>query len=70
MGLFGNGTCNLTCVLEKDMLYPRELISLQIYVDNSLCKRKIDKYTVRFVRRVQLLNGPQVVYLNDQIIHE
>lgn len=60
----------MTCVLEKDILYPRDSINLQVYLDNSKCKRKVEKYTVRFVKRVQFFEKNKIVFLNDEIFHE
>ena len=68
--VFGQGACIMTCVLEKDILYPRDSINLQVYLDNTKCKRKIEKYTIRFVKRVQFFEKNKVVFLNDEIFHE
>lgn len=68
--VFGQGACIMTCVLEKDILYPRDSINLQVYLDNSKCKRKVEKYTVRFVKRVQFFEKNKIVFLNDEIFHE
>ena len=54
MGILSYGNCALTSVLYKDVLFPKEPISLRSCVDNQKCKRNILKYTVRILRRIQV----------------
>ena len=72
MGVFNYGISTLTCVLQKDVLYPKEVLSLQAWIDNSKCKKIVQKYTARFLRRLQVfnINENKPVFFTDQILHE
>lgn len=67
MSLFSGGTCQLSCVFNKDVFYPRETMVLTVDVDNSKCNKKIDKYKIKLIRRTQVFNlkTAQPIYTND-----
>ena len=51
MGLMGSGTCEYTVKFEKDVLYPKDVIKLQVDINNEKCSKKIDKYKIKLLRR-------------------
>lgn len=51
MSLMGAGTCSYVCTFEKDILYPKDSISLTVEVDNSKSSKKIEKYKIKLLRR-------------------
>jgi hypothetical protein len=51
MGLMSAGTCKYVCKFEKDVLYPKETINLDIEIDNTKCSKKIEKYKIKLLRR-------------------
>ena len=52
MGIFNYGTSSVTCVLQKDVLYPKEILSLQAWIDNSQCNKPVKQCTARLLRRI------------------
>ena len=66
----GAGTCSYVCKFEKDVLYPKEAIKLNIDIDNSKCGKAIEKYKIKLLRRTQVFNikTSKPIYTNDQII--
>ena len=70
MGLMGAGVCSYTCKFEKDVLYPKDSINLEVEIDNSKCSKKIEKYKIKLLRRTQVFNlkTSKAIYTNDQIL--
>ena len=70
MGLMSAGTCKYVCKFEKDVLYPKETINLDIDIDNTKCSKKIEKYKIKLLRRTQVFNikTSKPIYTNDQIL--
>ena len=70
MGLMGAGTCSYTCKFEKDVLYPNEVIKLELLIDNSKCSKRIDKYKIKLLKRTQVFNikTTKPIYTNDYIL--
>jgi len=70
MGLMGAGTCSYVCKFEKDVLYPKDLIKINVEIDNSKCSKKIEKYKIKLLRRTQVFNlkNSKPIYTNDQIL--
>jgi len=66
----GAGNCAYTCKFEKDVLYPNEVIKLEVLVDNSKCSKKIDKYKIKLLKRTQVFNikTSKPIYTNDFIL--
>lgn len=66
----GAGTCAYVCKFEKDVLYPKEAIKLNIDIDNTKCSKAIEKYKIKLLRRTQVFNikTSKPIYTNDQII--
>ena len=64
------GTCKYVCKFEKDVLYPKDSINLDIEIDNSKCSKKIEKYKIKLLRRTQVFNikTSKAIYTNDQIL--
>lgn len=70
MGLMGAGSCEYTCKFEKDVLYPNETIKLEVFIDNSKCSKKIEKYKIKLLKRTQVFNlkTTKPIYTNDFIL--
>ena len=70
MGIMGAGECKYTCKFEKDVLYPNEVIKLEVFIDNSKCSKKIEKYKIKLLKRTQTFNlkNNKPVYTNDYIL--
>lgn len=70
MGLMGSGTCEYTVKFEKDVLYPKDIIKLQVEINNEKCSKKIDKYKIKLLRRTQVFNlkTTKPIYTNDFIL--
>jgi len=70
MGLMGSGTCEYTVKFEKDVLYPKDVIKLQVDINNEKCSKKIDKYKIKLLRRTQVFNlkTTKPIYTNDFIL--
>jgi sporulation-control protein spo0M len=70
LGLMGSGTCEYTVSFEKDVLYPKDVIKLQVDINNSKCSKKIDKYKIKLLRRTQVFNlkTNKAIYTNDFIL--
>jgi hypothetical protein len=66
------GLSSFTCVLQKDVLYPKEILSLNVWIDNTKCRKSIEKYTARLLRRIQVFNleKNEPVFFTDQIMKE
>lgn len=45
------GICKYTCILSKDVLYPKDVLKLTIDIDNTKCTKKIDFIKFKIVRR-------------------
>ena len=67
MGLMGAGTCSYVCKFEKDVLYPKDMIKLNVDINNSKCSKKIEKYKIKLLRRTQVFNlkNSKPIYTND-----
>lgn len=70
MGLMGAGQCSYTVKFEKDVLYPNEEIKLEVFIDNSKCNKKIEKYKIKLLKRTQVFNlkTTKPIYTNDFIL--
>jgi sporulation-control protein spo0M len=70
MSLMGSGTCEYTVKFEKDVLYPKDVIKLQVDINNEKCSKKIDKYKIKLLRRTQVFNlkTTKPIYTNDFIL--
>lgn len=51
MSIIGAGTCSYVCVFDKDIAYPKDILSVTVDVDNSKCSKKIDKSKLKLLRR-------------------
>lgn len=56
MSLTGAGTCSYVATFEKDILYPKDTVSITVDVDNTKSKKKIEKYKIKLLRRTQVFN--------------
>jgi len=67
MGVMSAGTCKYVCKFEKDVLFPKETINLDIDIDNTKCSKKIEKYKIKLLRRTQVFNikTSKAIYTND-----
>ena len=68
---FSQGICKVKCVLNKDLVYPRECITIKCDVDNSACKKPVENYVTKLVRRFEIINMAKKgkpIYLHDQTI--
>lgn len=70
MGIMGAGECKYTCKFEKDVLYPNDVIKLEVFIDNSKCSKKIEKYKIKLLKRTQTFNlkNNKPIYTNDYIL--
>lgn len=76
LGLMSQGDCKYCCTLEKDVLYPNDVVKLTLDVDNSQCSKKVDNYKIKLLRRTEAfdLEKPKegqkqkVIYTNDCVI--
>ena len=68
-GLVGAGICSYSCTFKTDILYPKELMTVEVDVDNSKCSKRIEKYKVKLLRRTQVFHvkTSKAIYTNDQI---
>lgn len=70
------GICKYVCTLEKDVLYPNELVKLTLDVDNSQCSTKVDNYKIKLLRRTEGFDNnatkegqkQKIVYTNDCVV--
>lgn len=74
LGIFSQGTCNIKCYLQKDVIYPRDSLQIKAIVDNSKVTRSVESYTMQLMRRVEVisLNKKSIkpLFTRDQIILE
>ena len=66
------GKCTASCTLNQDVVYPRDSLKLSVKVDNSACKKPVEKYICKLIRRVEYYNlikkQKKPMYTNEKII--
>jgi hypothetical protein len=70
---FSQGVCKVKCTLNKDTVYPRDCVTINCTVDNSACKKPVEKYITKLVRRFEIINlakKGKPIYMYDQTIQE
>lgn len=55
-GLVKHGTCTSKCNLNTDVVYPKDTLTLSVFVDNTQCKKPIVSYSCTLLRRLEVLN--------------
>jgi hypothetical protein len=71
MGIFNSGRVSVKAVLNKDIMYPRDCANITLHVDNSKCKKAVEKYNCKLIRRTEVLNlgkKGKPIYMNDTVI--
>lgn len=64
------GTCTYKCKVEKDVLFPNEMIKLEISIDNTNCTKSVDYFKIKLLKRTQAfdIETKKPVYTNDFIL--
>lgn len=67
MSIMGAGNCKYVCTFDKDVLFPKDSLSITVNIDNTKCSKKIEKYKVKLIRRTQVFNTKTAkpIYTND-----
>ena len=51
MGFFGGGSCEYKVKFDKDVVYPGDVMKIDLAIDNSKCSKKIEKHKIKLLRR-------------------
>ena len=51
MGIFGGGSCEYKVKFDKDVVYPGDIMKIDLAIDNSKCSKKIEKHKIKLLRR-------------------
>jgi len=56
MGVFKQGACKAKCKLNTDVVFPKDILIANCDIDNRACKKPIEKYILKLVRRIEIIN--------------
>ena len=64
--------CRISCTVEKDLIVPKEDVTIHATFDNSNCQLPIEKYLIRVLRRIQVFkdDGKELLFVKDDYTYQ